>query len=34
MDYPEIDNKDDTLANVFFKYFNNIKDTKAFLEKL
>ncbi len=34
MDYPEIDSKDDTLANVFLKYCHNIKDTKAFLEML
>lgn len=34
VDYPEIDSKDDTLANVFFKYCNNIKETKDFLENL
>ena len=33
-DFPEIENSCNTLANVFFKYCRNIKETKNFLENL
>lgn len=33
-DFPEIENGGNTLANVFFKYCHNIKETKDFIENL
>lgn len=33
-DFSEIESKDNSLANVFFKYCENIKETKAFLGNL